>query len=259
MQNFKEVSLGFAEFVSQLIQETFDAILSSQNYQLEKYAELESKLNLPDALYRESFISNEHIEDKMLSYFGFKVEKQMIVDQEFNDFISENFDAGLKVVHNKKLTNIGLELITDFIADLLVTQQKSILSTLINSSNMSNLAVDSGEITAKLELSNLYSEEVTEDTKTTPTNDPKIRLRRPVKKSLLKKELLLQTSKRKIKVFDHKDAITGKSTILIDKKALTDLSNSNVQIPNVRLSVQPTKLSGSSNLYSEIKINFKTV
>lgn len=73
MEDFKEVSLGFAEFVSQLIQETFDAVLSSQNYQLEKYAELEAKMNLPNNVFAEYYITNEQIETKNWSISGLKL------------------------------------------------------------------------------------------------------------------------------------------------------------------------------------------
>ena len=79
------------------------------------------------------------------------------------------------------------------------------------------------------------------------------------KRTLLKKEFLLPTANRKINVVNYKDAKTGKTTILIDKKEIDNINSSNFQIPDVRLSVKPTKLTESSNLYSEIKINFKTV
>lgn len=161
MANFKEVSLGFAEFVSQLIQETFDAILSSQNYQLEKYAELESRLNLPHNIFVDNFIGSEQVEAKKLEFFGFKVEKQMIVDENLNSFISENFETTENLVFNNKLTNAGFDSITFYIENILVESQKNIINTLINKSSAASLVVDSGEISAKLELSNLFSEEST--------------------------------------------------------------------------------------------------
>mgnify|MGYP000571991115 CR=1 FL=1 len=260
MSDFKEVSLGFAEFVSQLIQETFDAILSSQNYQLEKYAELESKLNLPNRVFVENYISNEEIEAKKTEFFGFKIQKQMLVDENLNNFIIENFDSEQNLVFNNKLTNLGFDSINIFIENLLVENQKTILNSLINKSNVSNIVIDSGEISAKLELSNLFSEDAVNSKKEniTPVNLKSIR-KNIDKQTLLKKEFLLPTQKRKINVVNFKDVKTGKTTILIDKKEVDNINNSNFQIPDVRLSVKPTKLTESSNLYSEIKINFKTV
>ena len=260
MADFKEVSLGFAEFVSQLIQETFDAILSSQNYQLEKYAELESKLNLPNKVFIENFISIEQIEAKKLEFFGFKIEKQMKVDETLNNFIAENLDSTQNLVFNNKLTILGFELITTFIENIIVEKQKNILNTLINKSNVTNLVIDSGEITAKLELSNLYSEESIKTEKVdSQKNDIKSIKKTIDKNLLLKKEFLLPTLNRKINVVNYKDLKTGNTTILIDKKEVENINSSNFQIPDVRLSVKPTKLTESSNLYSEIKINFKTV
>jgi hypothetical protein len=260
MSDFKEVSLGFAEFVSQLIQETFDAILSSQNYQLEKYVELESKLNLPDRVFVENFITKEEVETKKIEFFGFNIQKQMVVDESLNNFLFENFDSSQNLVFNNKLTNLGYDSITIFIENLIVENQKNILNSLINKSNVSNLVIDSGEISAKLELSNLFSEEGT-NTQKQGLSDVKLKsLKKTIdKRTLLKKEFLLPTEKRKISVVNFKDTKTGKITVLIDKKEIDNINSSNFQIPNVRLSVKPTKLTESSNLYSEIKINFKTV
>jgi len=260
MADFKEVSLGFAEFVSQLIQETFDAILSSQNYQLEKYVELQSRLDLPHNVFVDNFIGSEQVEAKKLEFFGFKIDKQMVVDENFESFLKDNFDSQENLVFNKKLTTAGFDSITFYIENILVESQKNIINTLINKSSAASLVVDSGEITAKLELSNLYSEETTNTEKKEISNTNLKSFKKTIdKRTLLKKEFLLPTANRKINVVNYKDAKTGKTTILIDKKEVENINSSNFQIPDVRLSVKPTKLTESSNLYSEIKINFKTV
>ena len=107
MEDFKEVSLGFAEFVSQLIQETFEAILSSQNYQLEKYLEIESKLNLPNEKFIEEFITVEQIDNKEILFFGFELVKQMKIDDGLKEFIIKEFGESTKIVHKGKLTVNG--------------------------------------------------------------------------------------------------------------------------------------------------------
>lgn len=259
MPDFKEVSLGFAEFVSELIQETFDAILSSQNYQLERYAELESKLNLPNEIFVENFVSDKEIEAKKYEYFGFEIKKQMLVDDSFRNFLFDNFESNKNLIFNNKLTNAGFDVITEFIANLLVDEQKAILNTLINKSKISNVVVDSGEITAKLELTNLYTGLDTASSASIPL--PKV-LPASIdinKKKLLKNGLSLPSYKDKIDVIEFVDEKTDQTTVLIDKGTVDNINDSNFEIPNVRLSVRPVKLTESSNLYSEIKINFKTV
>lgn len=262
MADFKEVSLGFAEFVSQLIQETFDAILSSQNYQIEKYAELESKLNLPNKMFIESFISNDEIESKKYEYFGVKIEKQMVVSEDLNIFLTETFESNQNMVFNKKLTNAGYDSITEFISTMLVEERKTILNTLINKSNISNIVVESGEITAKLELTSLFTQSNnSESAKSVDSNTKLLKSKTNLvdtnKEAI--KQISLPTLQRKVNVISFNDPKSGKATILIDKKSVENINDTNFQIPNVRLSVQPTKLTETSNLYSEIKINFKTV
>ncbi len=72
-------------------------------------------------------------------------------------------------------------------------------------------------------------------------------------------ELLLPSYNQNIKVFTFQNKTTGRNTLLIDRNQFDSLNSSNVLIPNVRLSAQPTKMTTNSNLYSEIKISFKTV
>lgn len=247
MENFKEVSLGFAEFVSQLIQETFDAIMSSQNYQLERYTELESKLNMPNSVFIENYISNEEINSRKHEYFGVEIKKQMTVDEDLKQFLNNNFESNQNLVFNKKLTNAGFNTITTYISNLLVEERKSMLNTLINNSNVSNIVVDSGEITAKFELTNLFQkkENIVESTRFITEIADASRLDRLRKKN--------------INIIDFIDQDTGKTTVLIDKNTIGKIDDLNFEIPNVRLSVQPTKLTGSSDLFSEVKINFKTI
>ncbi|WP_435525477.1 hypothetical protein [Chryseobacterium indoltheticum] len=245
MADFKEVSLGFAEFVSQLIQETFDAILSSQNYQLEKYAELESKLNLPNNAFIEKYITNDEIETKKYEYFGEKIEKQMALNENLITFLNETFESNQNLIFNKKLTNAGYDAISEFISNILVEERKSIINTLVNKSNVSNIVIDSGEITAKLELTSLFTQDNSSDSIKTTENSAllKSKIMIPVDKTKeVIKQVSLPTFQRKVDVVDFKDPKSGKTTILIDKKTVQNINDSNFQIPNVRLSVQPTKL-----------------
>lgn len=301
MQNIQEVSLGFAEFVSQLIQETFDAVLSSQNYQLERYAELQSRIDLPNETYRKTYDIDDRLADRILQYFGSEVHIKRPAPAALNDFFADNFDdvTGL-ILPNGRPSARGVEAVEAFFADLMIAEEKNMLAALINGSNAHNLVVDSGEITAKLELSSMFT---TNDPnagsgtgagsstgtrggksgdKNPPTKpsdkkppfvkDPNIKIPNQGKIDAQKegvekaaapspgdsRELILPSYNRDVKVFQFQNNVTGRNTILIDRKQFNQL-DTNVLIPNVRLSAQPTKLTTNSNLYSEIKISFKTV
>lgn len=299
MQNIQEVSLGFAEFVSQLIQETFDAILSSQNYQLERYAELQGRLDLSTDAYRQAYGIDEKVEDRMVQYFGFIVTRQTAVNQALNDFLVDNFDDPASfTTTNGRLSQQGLDDIKDLMAESIISEEKTILNTLVNQSEASRLVVDSGEITAKLELSSMFMDNQTDDDNTggvqTPNKEqesgntkllegvpkivnpnPKIpntntgedkdpdgikeTTSNPTKDPGAVNQLLLPSYNRNIKVFQFQNTDSGKNTLLIDRNQFDAVNNSSVLIPNVRLSAQPTKLTSNSNLYSEVKISFKTV
>ncbi len=246
MPDFKEVSLGFAEFVSQLIQETFDAMVSASIYQMERYAELVGNVSMANDLYAKKFFTEEEISKQAEEYFGVEINLQTTVDENLQRLLEENFENYNLLFSKKKLTKNGTLEIYNFISDMMAEQQKSMINALINNSGASKIVVDSGEITAKLELSNLYSTETEEKVEEKKTDNDS-------------RNILLPGNRKMIKVHDIKDSKTGKNTIIIDRKEIENIKNSSFQIPALRLSVQPAKISGSSNLYSEIKINFKTV
>lgn len=253
MENFKEVSLGFAEFVSQLLQETFEAVLSAQNFQIEKYHELAKALSLPNEIFVEQFISETQLLEKEIDFFGFQIKKHMGVDKAFEDFLIAQFETLDRIVHSQRLTTEGYENIKSFIVNLLVEEKKEILNQLLNQSNAKNLIVDSGQITAKLELSNLYSSNG-------ETDISKIAQGKSSKESVTQVNVPnLIGSRLQVPIYEIRDDITNKTTILIDKSAIIDASRVNLSIPTVRLIAKPIKMSSASNLFTEVKINFKTV
>ncbi len=260
MENYKEVSLGFAEFVSQLIHETFDAILSAQNYQLEKYEELERMLNISDATFKEQYITETQIKDKELDFFGFEIIEHMIINQEFTDFLMEQFQNPQNFFSKNRLTSNGFNAIKSFVSNLLVEEKKSMLNHLVNKSNSVNIVVDSGEICTKFELSNLYNysnqQENTELQKIKKnkidTNESRLDFSK-----IDRTENLL--NKRAIKFTEIIAPESKKTTILIDKSEIINEAKTNFSIPPVRLVAQPVKMINNSNLFTELKINFKTV
>lgn len=263
MEDFKEVSLGFAEFVSQLIHETFDAIIESQNYQLEKYAELNSKLLLSDDAFKTQFISNELIEQRTIDLLGFKPVMQMPVNDSFASFLSNTFETDKNLVFNKKLTTLGFETIMQYVSMIVVKEQKEKLNAILNNSLATKIVIESGEINAKLELSSLYAADSNLNT-TKPAPDSKLKTASlrgmtSIVKEIEPGKIKLPTFNKEIKIINQKDSVTGNPIIMIDKNALNEVKDQSITIPNLRLTVKPTKLTSNSNLYSEIKLNFKTV
>ncbi|MFK7799379.1 MAG: hypothetical protein AB8E82_18150, partial [Aureispira sp.] len=72
-------------------------------------------------------------------------------------------------------------------------------------------------------------------------------------------QLFLPSYNDTLKVFKFQNIDTGRDTLLVDRNQFDQVNSSNVLIPNVRLSAQPTKLTTNSNLFAEVKISFKTV
>ena len=179
----------------------------------------------------------------------------MSVDDNLKTFIIEEFGESTKMIYKGKLTILGIKKIRQYVADLLVKEQKDILNHLLNKSNASSLVVDSGEIVSKLELSNLYSND------NIPTNQPKKGLKS--KKTNLGKSkfenahTVTENILKPIKITNVFDEKTKKSTIFVKKKDVKNLSN--FSIPALRLIAKPVKMNSSSNLYTEVKINFKTI
>jgi hypothetical protein len=107
--DFSKVSLGFAEFVSQLIHETFDAILDSQNYQIDRYMEIEDTLNTPNSVFRKKYISDEELNNFQNLILGFSPQKNITLTKEGIDLISSIIDSEgfAKSIKNDELTEFG--------------------------------------------------------------------------------------------------------------------------------------------------------
>lgn len=260
MENFKEVSLGFAEFVSQLIHETFEAILSAQNYQLEKYEELEKMLSLSNTAFKERYITEVQIKEKELDLFGFVITEHMIINEGLRDFLIEQFQNPSNFFSKNRLTTNGFNAVKSFVSDLLIEEKKSALNYLVNKSNSTNLVVDSGEICTKLELSNLYNySDERENTDLQKTKETKVDIEN-LRSGFSKIDRVENFINKKVIKFSEIIAPESKqTTLLIDKSEIVNEAKTNFSIPSVRLVAQPVKMTSNSNLFTELKINFKTV
>ena len=256
MADFKEVSLGFAEFVSQLVQETFDAILSSQNYQLERLAEIQTQLDMSIEDFASLFLSDVEKEEIIKSFFSSSIKVGMKPNNALLAIMEEHFESPTSLLNEKKLTEEGYIALRVLALETPVEEKRAVLRALVNGSNLSKLMVDSGEISAKVELNNMYNAEAAEalDEKkeeSTKTSASKAKL------SGLKGKLNLTGFKRDIKIDEIINSETGKSTILVGKGELQEIANTTSRLPGVRLAVTPTKLNSSSNLFAEVKIHFR--
>lgn len=258
--NFDKVSLGFAEFVSQLLHETFDAVLSAQNYQLEKYSEFEKALSLSNGQFKELYISDDEINEKEIKIFGVSIKDKIQITSDLMTSIKEivkdfNIEKGIE---KNKLTNFGAAILEQKVIELLADEKKEKLRQLINKSEMVRLMVDSGEIRAKLELSNLYQSEAAELPQESST---KKRTAAPGKtgsgtqQTMQAKEVELKG----IKIQEILDPVSKQKTLIIDRASLKGSTDVSALMQKVRIVATPSQSTSNSNLFSEVVIKFKTV
>lgn len=264
MEDFSKISLGFAEFVSQLLHETFEATLSAQNYQIEKYLEIENILKLPNKRFFELYLNKELLEEKTLNVFGAPIVNQMNLSVETISIMEDLFDDISKFVKSGKLTVDGFNAIHNEMLNQLVTEKRSVFQNIMNNTELARLVVDSGEIRAKLELSNLSQNLAAEgQTTTLKSSNTKKQTTRFSDKQEVKPASSVITGKsilsNNIKVTEINNAETSDKIWIVDKSSFTDKSNVAFSIPNVRIIAKPATTSSNSNLLSEVIIKFKTV
>lgn len=293
MSDFSKVGLGFAEFVSQLLQETFDATLSAQNYQVEKYLELEKALSLSENLFKERYLTDEDISAAELEVFGVSLQNQMTLNDDLLSIIKEIAEdseeiTASEIVSQNKLTSRGFDFLNEYIVSVLIETRKSNIQEMINRNDMARLVVDSGEINTKLEFSNVSlgsggpvpvpspQRNIAPTAGRTPQpvqqpsdvpiiapGDPTDRFPTP---DLIDDRLPDQPVRAsasgltpRVKTRELIDPETNERTILLEKDTLEQPDKISSVLPGVRLIARPIRSNSSSNIYSEITIKFRTV
>jgi len=260
--DFSKVSLGFAEFVSQLIHETFDAILDSQNYQLDKYIELESALNTPNSLFMNKYISNEEYIEFQIALLGFTPTKNIQLTLTNIDILSsiiekDDFEKSIK---KNQLTDFGLKFLLEFCFVKLVENKKSKLRTLLNHPELARLIVDSGEIKAKLELFCLNETvEIKQTPKSILAKEVSTKHNPVISKSKFDIKEIKLDKQYDIKVKEIIDNQTQLKTLLIDRSSISKSNNSINTIPTTRMVANPISSSTTTNIFSEVTIKFKSL
>lgn len=266
--DFSKVSLGFAEFVSQLIHETFDAILDSQNYQIDKYLGLEKALNTANIEFAKKYLSPEEINEHILDEVGFELKANMILTDE--QIVSLSYilsEIESKEVIKSKLNKIQYDEIYNHLLEVLINTKKSKLQMFVERPELARLFVDSGEIKAKLNLFCL-NEEIQPISKpvSKATTNPKLKKETiPINEKISFEVKKLDFSKIQIlgktttvmakEVIDKE---TGLKTILIDKESIKN-KEINFNIPTTRIVANPINSSSSSTISSEVTIKFRSI
>lgn len=258
--DFSKVSLGFAEFVSQLIHETFDAILDAQSYQLEKYSELENALTLSNKLFRKKYISDAEFLGFQEENLGFSPQKNSALSENNIDVLRTFFnpDDFVQSVEKKRLTDFGFKRIDEYCTDKLIESKKTRLSALFNHPELARLIVDSGEIKAKLELFCL-NESATPVSKQALKSQARTKVSPAIQKTNFDVRELTFDKSHNIKVrelFNHESSL---KTLLIDKNSLSKYDSSANRIPTTRLVANPIASSSTTNIFSEVTIKFKLI
>lgn len=265
MNSFSEVGLGFAEFVAQLLNETFDSVLTSQNYQLEKYIELENAKNLSNERFFALYLDDSVLSERELDIFGLALQAKMHLSPTILAILDDIFGTEIKgIVEKDHLTEQGYQEVKAFLLETVVEERKAMIDTLLGKMELARLVVDSGEIKAKLELSNLYEED--SSTTAAGAGRKKATPKRSIKRPTTDPTKLTQATPdnltniiRNIDIKQYVDPTTQLKTLIVDKASIADGTPVKALIPDVRVIAKPVKMTSSSNLYSEVVIKFKTV
>jgi len=253
---YSDVGLGFAEFVAQLLRETFEATLSAQNHQIEKYREMTGALNLPAGRFAENYIDENEILEREADIFGQTLSNGMQVSTELQNIIEETFTNSANLIEKKRLTSLGLQQAKDYALARLVEDKKALLHELLNKTELTRIMVDSGEIRAKLELSN-----IAEDTQAVSVNS--VTTRNSGGRKALKitgaGKAGISASLKGVQMKEILDPASKARTLIIDRSSLGEKLDINSLLPSVRLVAKPVNQSSNGTLFSEVVIKFRSV
>ncbi|MCA6062131.1 hypothetical protein [Thalassolituus marinus] len=248
MSDFQYVGLGFAEFVGQLMTETFEATLNAQQYQLRRFAELQEAIDLEDDAFLQRYVDPQLVLNREVLIAGAPLARQMVIARERQAYIleiTEDYEDET-IIYKNRLTNYGFDALRDVIDGTIVAEKKASLQALLARMEQARLVIDSGEINAKLELSSLYQ--------STPTDGAEAG-------AAVKKRLVAPTAELSLAAGGIKELVNAETlekTVLMDADMLEQSLAANADSP-VRISAKPLPASTSSSVYSEVTIRFKTV
>ena len=261
METMKEVSLGFAEFVSQLLHETFDAILSSQNYQLERIVELRRSMHITEAEFKSKHVTADDILTKKIELIGFVPKDGDSVSEEWKTLLTENSDSTENFWTDEKvITSSGLAAFELIVEGFVVNEKKQLLLYALNKMETTQLNVSSGEIVAKMELTSLFDGSKDDEEKQREEESNKQRKERVQNTAkslnLEGKSKFLDIKRDKVKMRKIEDKLTGKDIIVLPRGKI-DIKDAPLnKNDSLRLAAKPVTSLTSSNIYSTVTIKF---
>ena len=268
--DYSKVSLGFAEFLSQLIHETFDAILDAQNYQADKYLGLEKALSIAADDFRNKYLSEDEVNEYFIGVLGFRPEINMLLsDSQISAINSLLVKNDVKEIVKNKLTAQQYQLVTGYLLESLVSERKMKIRMFVERPELARIFVDSGEIKAKLNLSFL-NEDVKASAHTRQTDSRRVMdIESKSQASVVTEGKSFQIREidfgkinlpgkfSNISIKEILDKETGVKTILINKDSLKE-READFNIPTTRIIANPVT-GTSSAISSEVTIKFRTI
>lgn len=172
--NLTPIDMGFAEFVTKLISEVFDAVVTSQAEQQEKLVELQEVMLLSDEdftdhlLQQDSFI--KEVDQILESYFPSENSEHLHAIYEGAPYQPKKSNSpekpaiaeslGVKLLkadyNDSGLTLSGVLKTYQKAARPFAIQKRNVISKLLEQ-GLSNIVVDSGKINAKLTFSTSFA------------------------------------------------------------------------------------------------------
>jgi len=234
------VELGFTDFVGKLISDTFDAILTSQASQEERWIELRELLGKSTEDFANEIVSDDAVTAYLTELFpngdGGNLIESGLPYQAKNQrkavleappiFLTFGYKPS-----GKQLTKVDVAAIRQLAKNEISQKQFEVLSALMSKGN-TRVIVDGGKINAKMTFNILQVEEE-EDTSTTEASTGTIGVR---------------------------------TDLLFTKSALNYASLAKpLALKNVHFFVKPTSdkdpqsTTVKANIYSEVEIQFKTI
>lgn len=235
------VELGFTDFVGKLISDTFDAILTSQASQEERWIELRELLGKSTEDFANEIVSDDAVTAFMIELFpngdgGHVIEAGL-------PYQAENLRKGLVESppvfltfgykpSGKKLTNGDVLAIRQLAKNEISQKQFEVLSALLNKGN-TRVIVDGGKINAKMTFNILQVEDEEESSSSTTASTV---------------------------------ANSVRSNFVLSKSVLSYASLAKpLALKNIHFFVKPTSdkdpqsSTVKANIYSEVEIQFKTI
>ena len=270
------IDMGFAEFVAKLISEVFDAVVTSQAEQQEKFNELQELMTLP----HESFVDHllqqdpfiQQVDELLVEHFpandkeqmhviypgapyqpksGNKPESPAISDQLGITLLKADYNA-----KDKTLTEAGVLKIYRKAAEPYVIQKRNVITKLIEQ-GLSNIVVDSGKINAKLTFSTTVASGDNDDD--SPDDDSAAESK---SHSQAKTHTMLKSKLAEANI--GRTLITKKLEPIQPINRYVGILKPNIN-KQVRLTVKPASnkapqdVEAKANIFSEVELNFKTI